>query len=45
MSMHEDLAREIVRERSTHPVPTQRPTRPRTARVLRRIAERIDPVS
>ncbi len=43
MSINEHLAREIVRERSFHPFPTQRPARPRTARVLRRIADRIDP--
>lgn len=42
MSLNEQLAREIVRERSTHRFPTQRPTHPRTAKVLRRIADRLD---
>jgi hypothetical protein len=45
MHINEQLANEIIRERSTRPYPTQRPTRPRTARVLRRIAERMDPIS
>lgn len=41
MSLNEYLAKEIIRERSTHRFPTQRPTHPRTARVLRRIADRF----
>ena len=42
MSLNEHIAKEIIRERSTHRMPTQRPTHPRTAKVLRRIADRFD---
>ncbi len=38
----EQLTKEIIRERSQHRVATQRPTHPRTARMLRRLAERMD---
>lgn len=38
----EHLAKELIRERSTHRPPMQRPTHPRTAKVLRRIADRLD---
>jgi hypothetical protein len=38
----ENLAKEIIRERSTPRYPLQRPTHPRTARVLRKIADRFD---
>ena len=42
MNMHDQLAKEIIRERSSHPYPTKRPTHARTARVLRRLAERFE---
>lgn len=38
----EHLAKEIIRERSMPRQPMQRPTHPRTAKVLRGIADRID---
>jgi hypothetical protein len=38
----ENLAKEIIRERSTPRHPMQRPTHPRTAKILRRIANRLD---
>jgi hypothetical protein len=42
MSINEQLAKEIIRERSHQPHHTRRPSHPRTARVLRRLAERFD---
>lgn len=42
MNLNDELAKEIIRERSAHRVPTQRPTHPRAARMLRRLAERLD---
>jgi hypothetical protein len=38
----ENLAKEIIRERSTPRYPLQRPQHPRTAKMLRRIADRFD---
>ena len=42
MSINEQIAKEIIRERSNHLHHTKRPSHPRTARVLRRLAERFD---
>jgi hypothetical protein len=42
MNINDQLAKEIIRERSTRQFVTQRPTHPRTARVLRRLAERLE---
>jgi hypothetical protein len=42
MNMNDELAKEIIRERSSHRYATKRPTHPRTARVLRRLAERFE---
>ena len=42
MSMNDQLAKEIIRERTAHRVATQRATHPRTARLLRRLANRMD---
>ncbi|CAA9378839.1 MAG: hypothetical protein AVDCRST_MAG21-1653 [uncultured Nocardioidaceae bacterium] len=42
MYFNDQLVREIIRERSTRRFPTQRPTHPRTARLLRRLADRAD---
>lgn len=42
MDMNETLARQIIRERTDHRIPTQRPAHPRTARLLRRMANRLD---
>lgn len=38
----EHLAKEIIRERSTARQPLQRPTHPRAAKMLRRLADRFD---
>ena len=43
MNLNHDLAREIVRERSLPRTATRRPTHPRAARALRRLAERMEP--
>jgi hypothetical protein len=42
MSINEHLAKEIIRERSAQRRSLQRPTHPRAAKVLRRIADRFD---
>lgn len=42
MNINDQLAKEIIRERSTHRFVTQRPAHPRTVRMLRRLAERIE---
>jgi len=42
MNYNDDIAREIVRERSQRRVATQRPTHPRAARMLRRLADRVE---
>jgi hypothetical protein len=42
MNLNDQLAKEIIRERSTHRYVTRRPTHPRAARVLRRLAERFE---
>ena len=42
MNFNDQVAREIVRERSQRRYATQRPTHPRTARVLRRLADRAE---
>ena len=44
MNISDQVAREIVRERATtmRRYPTCRPTHPRTARLLRRLADRMD---
>ncbi|MEJ7707296.1 MAG: hypothetical protein WKF82_08480 [Nocardioidaceae bacterium] len=42
MNMYDELAKEMVRERVARRVHTQRPAHPRTAKVLRRLADRFD---
>jgi hypothetical protein len=42
MDMNDILAREIIRERTAHKVHTQRPSHPRAARLLRRVAQRLE---
>jgi hypothetical protein len=42
MNLNDQLAKEIIRERTTHRFVTRRPTHPRTAKVLRRLAERLE---
>jgi hypothetical protein len=42
MNMADQIAREVIRERTTHRVAYQRPRHPRTARALRGLAERLD---
>ncbi len=42
MNRNDDLAKEIIRERTSHRVPTMRPSHPTAARALRRLAERLD---
>jgi hypothetical protein len=42
MNFNDQLAKEIIRERSTRRFATRRPTHPRTAKVLRRLAERLE---
>lgn len=43
MSIADQIAREVIRDRTTHRDTYQRPSHPRTARVLRGLAERLDP--
>lgn len=42
MSMTDQVAREVIRDRTTHRDAYQRPGYPRTARALRGLAERLD---
>jgi hypothetical protein len=42
MNLNDQLAKEIIRERSARPYVTRRPTHPRTARILRQLAERLE---
>ncbi|MEJ7741898.1 MAG: hypothetical protein WKF73_04715 [Nocardioidaceae bacterium] len=42
MNMNDQLARELIRERTSHRFPTQRPSHPAAARALRRLAKRLD---
>jgi hypothetical protein len=42
MNLNDQIAKEIIRERSTRRYATKRPTHPRTARALRRLAARFD---
>ena len=42
MNMNDTLAKEIIRERTDRRVHTQRPSHPRAARMLRRLAQRLD---
>jgi hypothetical protein len=42
MNLNDQLAKEIIRERTTQTVVTRRPTHPRTAKVLRRLADRLE---
>ena len=42
MNFNDQVAREIIRERSQRRVATARPTHPRAARVLRRLADRVE---
>lgn len=42
MNFNDQLAKEIIRERISHKVATRRPTHPRAARALRRLATRLD---
>jgi hypothetical protein len=42
MNLNDQVAREIIRERSTRRFATQRPAHPRAARMLRRLADRVE---
>jgi hypothetical protein len=42
MSMEDQIASEVIRDRTTHRETYQRPTHRRTARALRRLADRLD---
>lgn len=42
MNINEQLAKEVIRERSTQRYAMRRPTHPRAARVLRRLADRFE---
>lgn len=43
MNLNDEIAREIIRERAAASrLPRRRPTHPRAARMLRRLAERMD---
>jgi hypothetical protein len=42
MNLNDQLAKEIIRERSSRPYLTRRPTHPRAARMLRQLAERLE---
>ncbi len=42
MNLNDQLAKDVIRERTVHRFPTRRPTHPRTARALRRLAQRLD---
>jgi hypothetical protein len=41
-TMTQQIANEVIRERTTHRTAYQRPAHPRTARVLRGLANRLD---
>jgi hypothetical protein len=42
MIMSDEIAREVIRDRTDHNKATQRPRHPRTAKALRGLADRID---
>ncbi|MGI8578904.1 MAG: hypothetical protein ACR2KG_13545 [Nocardioidaceae bacterium] len=42
MNITDQVANEVIRERTSRRVATQRPTHPRTARILRRLANRLE---
>lgn len=42
MNLNDQLAKEIIRERSHSRVTMKRPQHPRAARMLRRLADRFD---
>ncbi len=42
MIMSDEIAREVIRDRTEQTTPTQRPRHPRTAKALRGLADRID---
>lgn len=42
MNITDQVANEVIRERTTRRTATQRPTHPRTAGVLRRLANHLD---
>jgi len=42
MIMSDDIAREVIRERTDQAATSQRPRHPRAARALRHLADRID---
>ncbi|MGI8702463.1 MAG: hypothetical protein ACR2JU_14915 [Nocardioidaceae bacterium] len=42
MIMSDDIAREVIRQRTTHAERFRRPRHPRTARALRGLADRFD---
>lgn len=42
MIMSDDIAREVIRQRTTAPQALQRPRHTRTARALRGLADRFD---
>ncbi|MEJ7774400.1 MAG: hypothetical protein WKF72_06270 [Nocardioidaceae bacterium] len=42
MNLNDQLAKDLIRERTAHRFPTRRPSHPRAARALRRLAQRLD---
>ncbi len=42
MNFNDQVAREIIKERTQHKDATRRPTHPRAARMLRRLADKAD---
>jgi hypothetical protein len=44
-NMTQQIANEVIRERTTHRTAMRRPSHPRTVRALRGLAERLDPRS
>ncbi len=44
-TMTQQIATEVIRERTSHRTAMQRPAHPRTVRALRGLADRLDPRS
>ncbi len=42
MNFNDQVAREIIKERTQSKAATRRPSHPRAARILRRLADRVD---
>ncbi len=42
MNFNDQVAREIIRERTEHKTVTRRPAHPRAARILRRLADKAE---